>query len=69
VLEEQELGRPAVARVWQGPLPAALGDPAVDHLHGVRFQRHHAFAVEFAQRHPQPGAVTGEVEQAVQFQV
>jgi hypothetical protein len=69
VFEEQELSQPAVAGVGQRTLSAPFCDPGVDHLDGVGVQRHHAFGVELADRHPQPGAVAGEVQQAVQFQV
>ena len=67
--EEKELGRPAGAGVGQGPLPAPLSDPPVDDLDRVGFERDDAFAAEFAQRDPYPGAVAVEVEQAVQLQV
>ena len=69
MFEEQELSQPAVAGVGQRALPAPLGDPGVDHLHNVGVQRHHAFGVQLADRHSQPGAVAGEVQQAVQLQV
>ena len=69
MFEEQELSEPAVSGVGQRALAAPLGDPCIDHLHGVGLQRHHAFGVQLADRHSQPGAVAGEVQQAVQFQV
>jgi len=69
VFEEQELSQPAVAGVRQCTLAAPLGDPGVDHLDGVGVQRHHAFGVQLADWHSQPGAVPGEVQQTVQFQV
>jgi hypothetical protein len=58
-----------VPGVGEGALLAADGHPGVEDGQGVGVQRDDAFGVEFAQRHFEPGAVSGEFPQAVQFEV
>jgi hypothetical protein len=55
--------------VGQGPLAAADGQPGVEGVEGVGVERDDAFGVQLAEGHFQPGAVSGEFPQAVQFQV
>jgi len=50
-------------------LRAALRGPAIQRGQGGLIQRDGALGAEFAERDFQPAAVTGEVEQAVQFEV
>jgi len=69
VVEEQEFGGPLMAGVRDGALRAAVGDPVVEDGEGVGLEGHHAFGAELADGYPEPGAVTGEVDQAVQLEV
>jgi hypothetical protein len=62
------MGRP-VRGCGMARLPAADGDPCVERAQGGVVERHDPLGVQLAQRHLQPGAVAGEIPQAVEFEV
>ena len=69
LVDQQELGRTAGARVRQRPAGGAPGDDPVGDVEGFLVEGHHAFGGQFAQRHLQPGAVPGDLVHAVQLEV
>ena len=69
LVDEQELGGPAGARVRQRPAGGAPGDDPIQDDEGLVVEGHHAFGAEFAQWHLQPGAVPVDLVHAVQLEV
>ena len=66
---EQEVSGPAIAGVRQAALAAALGHPSVKCGQGLLVERDDPFGGELAERDLEPGAVSGQVPEAVQFEV
>ena len=68
-LDEEEVGRLAVAGMGQGALGVALSGPTVQRDQGGLIEGDGAFGAELAQRDLQPAPVAGEVDCAVQLEV
>ncbi|BAS11987.1 hypothetical protein AHiyo8_02900 [Arthrobacter sp. Hiyo8] len=66
---EQEVCGAAGARMRQCPLGTPFAHPLVQGGQGRVIERDHALGVELAQRDLEPGAVTGKVLEAVEFEV
>lgn len=69
VAGEQELPRPAVARVWQGAARGSQCGDLVNHDEGFVVKRDHPFGVHLPQRDLQPGPVAVDLVHAVQLEI
>jgi hypothetical protein len=67
--DEQQLDGPLGARVDQSPAPAPTADPVVEGVEGGLVERHGPLVVELAERHSEPGAVVGVVDDTVEFEI
>ena len=68
-LHEQEVDRLAVARMRQGPLDAAQRHPGIEGGEGLRVEGNGALGPKLSERDLDPGAVGGEVPQAVELEI
>ena len=69
VMGEEEIGGTARPGVGQRPSGRPRAADAVEQVEGVVVEGHHAFCVEFAQRHFEPGPVAGDLVNTIHFQI